>query len=120
LIHEILINKKMKKSILIMVLAVAMVAIVNAQSRVEIKSSDLPKAITENITKDFSGFAVQTAYKVTANNVMSYEVVVAKGMDKEKLEYNSTGAFLKKEPVEHMSAQKPAPAKSTESTTKKN
>lgn len=103
----------MKKTALIMVFALAITAFVNAQSKVEIKKAELPKSITENITKNFSGYTIDNAYKVNNNNQMSYEVIVAKGADKERLDYNSTGAFLKKEPIEHMSAQKPADKKST-------
>jgi hypothetical protein len=101
----------MKKTALILTFALIVAAFVNAQSKVEVKTSNLPKAITENITKDFSGYAIQSAFKVTNNNQSSYEVIVKKGSDKEKLEYNMNGNFLRKEPIEHPMAQK--------STTKK-
>ncbi len=108
----------MKKTALIMFLALSFVAFVNAQSRVEIKKAELPKAITDNIVKDFSGYTIQNAFKVTTNNVISYDVTVSKGLDKDRLEYNANGVFVKKVPLEHATAQK-SPAKSS-ATVKKN
>jgi hypothetical protein len=97
----------MKKTVLIMVFTLMVATFINAQSRVEVKSSDLPKAITENITKDFSGFTIQNAFKINSNNLTSYEVTVQKGANRERLEYDSSGMFVKKEPIEHASVLKP-------------
>jgi len=99
----------MKKTALLMIIALTISVFVNAQTKVEIKSADLPKAITENIAKDFNGFAVQKAFKVTTNKVSTFEVIVLKGTDKEKLQYNAAGAFVKKSPV--VAAAKKSPAK---------
>jgi hypothetical protein len=110
-------QNKMKKTALIMIVALTISAFANAQTRVEIKSADLPKAITDNIAKDFNGFAIQNAYKVNTNNQSTYELIVVKGPDKEKLEYSSTGTFIKKAPVAHLTAQN-APAKRVQSNGK--
>jgi hypothetical protein len=107
----------MKKAALIMIVALTISAFANAQTRVEVKSADLPKAITENVTKDFNGFAIQNAFKVTANNQSTYELIVAKGQDKEKLEYSANGAFVKKSAIAHMTAQN-ATAKNTKQKAK--
>ena len=105
----------MKKAALMMIVALTISVFANAQTKVEIKSADLPKAITENVTKDYSGYTIQNAFKVTTNKETSYQVIVVKGTDKEKLAYSSTGAFVKKTPVVAKSAkkapEKKAPAK---------
>ena len=67
----------MKKAALILMVALTISVFANAQTRVEIKPADLPKAVTENIAKDYNGFAIQNAYKVTSNNQSAFEVVVA-------------------------------------------
>ena len=100
----------MKKAALLMIVALTISVFANAQTKVEMKSADLPKAITENVTKDFNGYAIQNAFKVTTNKVTSYEVIVVKGTDKEKLSYSSTGAFVKKAPITASTAKK-SPAK---------
>jgi hypothetical protein len=91
------------------------VAFVNAQTRTEVKQNDLPNAITQNITKDFTGFTIQKAFKVMNNNVTSWEVTVYKGSDKERLFFDANGVYQKKEPIEHMAnaqqhSSKPASA----------
>ncbi|MFT3738587.1 MAG: hypothetical protein QM786_07495 [Breznakibacter sp.] len=87
----------MKKAVLILSLALGLSAFVNAQTKTVLKPADLPKTITENISKDFSGYTIEKATKVTANSATTYEVIVQKGTDKEKLAYNADGKFLKKE-----------------------
>jgi hypothetical protein len=102
----------MKKTALFMIIALTISVFANAQTRVEIKSADLPKAITENIAKDFNGFTLVKAFKVTANNQSAFELIVVKGTDREKLEYSSAGAFVKKTaivpPAKPAAAAKPA------------
>ncbi|HNW52125.1 MAG TPA: hypothetical protein PKH79_13660 [Prolixibacteraceae bacterium] len=105
----------MKKAVFIMIAALTISVCANAQKRVEVKPADLPKAITENVTKDYNGYAIQKAYKVTTQNQSAYDLIVAKGSDKEKLEYSASGVFVKKSPV----VAKKSNAKKTQSTTKK-
>ena len=68
--------------------------VVNAQ-RTPVKVADLQKYITDNITKDYVGFTIKDATKVVENNIVTYEVVVAKGTTQETLLYNKDGKFLK-------------------------
>jgi hypothetical protein len=84
----------MKKLLAIMVLVMT-AALVNAQ-RTPVKVTDLNKAITENIAKDFAGFTIKEATKVSTNNVTSYEVLVAKGSAQETLLYDKDGKYVKK------------------------
>jgi hypothetical protein len=74
-----------------------------------IQTSELQKAITENISKDYPDYKLLQAYKLSSNNNTTYEIVVAKGNAKEDLFYNKDGKFLKKEsPVEKPKAKMPA------------
>lgn len=73
------------------------VLVVNAQvTKVMVKASDLPKAITENIAKNYTGFTIKEAHKVTENNVVTYDVMVTKGTTSETLVYDKDGKFLRK------------------------
>lgn len=73
--------------------------VVNAQiTRVPVKMADLPKAITDNITKDHAGFMIKDATKVTENNIVTYDVVINKGNMSHTLIYNKDGKFLRAQP----------------------
>jgi hypothetical protein len=93
----------MKKAALFLVLAF-MFGMINAQTKVEIKPKDLLKAITDNIAKDYVGFTIDKAYKVTKDKVMSYEVIIMKGSEHHKLFYDAAGKFTQKELI---TAEKP-------------
>ncbi len=81
------------------------VLVANAQiTKAPVKTADLPKAITENVAKNYVGFTVKEATKVTENKVVTYDVVITKGTTTETLVYDKDGKFLRK-----MTA--PAPAK---------
>jgi hypothetical protein len=90
----------MKKSVFMMVIALAFAMAVNAQTRVEVKSADVPKAISDKVAADYAGYTVQKAVKVTKDNQTTYDLIVLKGTDKEKLCYNANGTFIKKVPVQ--------------------
>ena len=89
------------------------VLVVNAQiTKTPVKAADLPKAITENITKNYAGYMVHDATKVTENNVVTYDVKIMKGTASETLVYDKDGKFLRKMPqAAAKPAEKPAPAK---------
>ncbi len=98
----------MKKVTIILGMLLALVVVVNAQTKVEIKKADLPKAITDNIAKDYAGYDIQNAFKMAKDNQNTFEVIVTKGADKEKLEYSAAGAFIKKEAIKAVASNKPA------------
>jgi hypothetical protein len=86
----------MKKVLFVMVLVMAAM-VVNAQTtRTAVKVVDLQKAITDNVAKDYVGFTIKNAVKVTTNNVVTYDVVVSKGTTTETLVYDKDGKFVKK------------------------
>ena len=96
----------MKKLLFVTVLIMAAL-VVNAQAtktpvtpvkatRTVVKVADLQKAITDNIAKDYVGFTIKEAASVTANKVVTYEVVIVKGTTTETLVYDKDGKFVKK------------------------
>jgi hypothetical protein len=103
----------MKKLLFIMTLIMA-VLVANAQiTKVQVKASDLPKAITDNIAKNYVGYTIKEATKVTENKVVTYDVVIHKGTAMETLVYDKDGKFLRKmtPPAATSPAATPAPAK---------
>jgi hypothetical protein len=98
----------MKKALLVLMLIMA-VMVVSAQTtkpvvakekpvRAVVMVSDLQKTITDNIAKDYVGYTVKEAASVTANKVVTYEVVIVKDMKTETLVYDKDGKFVKKLP----------------------
>ncbi|HEX7494332.1 MAG TPA: hypothetical protein VF346_08930 [Bacteroidales bacterium] len=94
----------MKKLLFVLVLVMGAL-VVNAQ-RTPVKVADLQKSIVDNITKDYAGFTIKEATKVVDNNVVTYDVVIAKGTTQETLSYDNDGKFLKK--MGAKTGQKPA------------
>jgi hypothetical protein len=86
----------MKKFLLLMTFIMA-VLVANAQiTKVQVKPSDLSKAITDNIAKNYAGYIIKEATKVTENKVVTYDVLIAKGTASETLVYDKEGKFLRK------------------------
>jgi len=109
----------MKKVLFVLVFVIAVLA-VNAQAtkttvtnakatRTTVQVADLQKAITDNIAKDYVGFTIKDATSVTANNSVTYEVVIVKGTTTETLIYDKDGKFVKK--IAQKVAIKPTPKK---------
>jgi len=74
-----------------------MVTIANAAPvRTPVKVSDLSKAITDNVAKDYVGFTIKSASQVTNDNVITFAVTVTKGTSSETLIYDKDGKFVKK------------------------
>lgn len=89
---------------LVMIMAVAAIA-VNAQ-RTTIKAGDLPKGVSEYLTKDYPGYTIGNAYKETENNMITYEVTAVKGPSQEILVFSQDGKFIKKENAKMGMAEK--------------
>ena len=87
------------------------VHVANAQiTKVQVKASDLPKAVTADITKNHAGYTVKEATKVTENKVVTYDVMITKGTVSETLVYDKDGKFLRIMP-QPAAATPAAPAK---------
>jgi hypothetical protein len=109
----------MKKVLFVLVLMMSVVA-VSAQTtktaatktksaKTTVQVADLPKAITDNVAKDYAGYTIKSASSITANNALTYHVAVAKGNTTETLVYDNNGTFVKKLPkavAKHHSAKK--------------
>lgn len=109
----------MKKLLIAFVLIMA-VLVVNAQAtkttvtnakstRTTVKVAELQKAITDNIAKDYAGYKIKEATSITANNTVTYDVVIVKGTTTETLVYDKDGTFVKKLPqnaVKHHTTKK--------------
>jgi len=98
----------MRKVLLVLVLIMAVLA-VNAQEtkttvvkeeplRAVVLVADLQKTITDNIAKDYVGYTIKEATKVTEKGIVTYEVVVVKETTTETLVYDNDGKFVKKLP----------------------
>jgi len=97
----------MKKVLFVLVLIMAAL-VVNAQTQATVtqvkptitvvKIADLPKAITDNVAKDYVGFTTKDATCTNTNNVLTYDVVIVKGTTTETLVYDKDGKFVKKLP----------------------
>ena len=95
----------MKKVLFVLVLFMAVLA-VNAQTKATttqakststvIKIADLPKAITDNVAKDYPGFIIKDATSKNKDNVINYHVDIVKGTTTETLVYDKDGKFVKK------------------------
>jgi curli biogenesis system outer membrane secretion channel CsgG len=95
----------MKKVLFVLVLIMAAL-VVNAQTKATttqakptvtvVKLADLPKAITDNVAKDYVGFTIKDATCTNTNNVVTYDVVIVKGTTTETLVYDKDGKFIKK------------------------
>jgi hypothetical protein len=109
----------MKKVLFVVVLMMSVLAL-NAQAtnttvtkekatKTSVKIADLQKSITDNIAKDYAGFTIKEATSHTANNTVTYNVVVVKGTTTETLVYDKDGKFVKKLPAKaakHHSSKK--------------
>jgi hypothetical protein len=96
----------MKKVLFVLVIMLSVLA-VNAQTakttapkakstKTTVQVADLPKAIADNVAKDYAGFSIKEASSTTANNALTYHVVVTKGTTTETLVYDKDGKFVKK------------------------
>jgi hypothetical protein len=96
----------MKKVLLVLTMVMA-VLVVNGQATKTtvtkdkvatetLKAADLQKDITDNIAKDFVGYTITGATKVTVNGTVKYEVVVTNGTATETLVYDKDGKYLHK------------------------
>jgi hypothetical protein len=85
----------MKKTVFIF-LAFLMTGFVFGQTKTEIKTSDLPKSISDYISKQMSGYSINKAFKVVDKGVQTYDVLVKNGNVKHSVAFDKDGKFLKK------------------------
>ena len=67
------------------------------ETEVEMKVADLPKAASDYVTKNYAGYKISEAAKITdAAGKIAYEAEVEKGKEEMDLIFDSNGAFIKK------------------------
>jgi transcriptional/translational regulatory protein YebC/TACO1 len=82
-----------------MAVMVANAQVINrSDSTIKVNIDALPKAIKDNIAKDYVGYTIKDAAGSRENNRTTYEVLVAKGVAVEVLVYDNEGKFVKKLP----------------------
>jgi hypothetical protein len=100
------------KKIIVLMVAVLFAGFANAQTRTQVKTTDLKKEITDYVAKNYAGYAIKEAFKVEANKVITFEVLAQKESSKMTLVFNDKGGFLKAE------NSKPTATKTTTTTHK--
>ncbi|MFL5752453.1 MAG: PepSY-like domain-containing protein, partial [Bacteroidia bacterium] len=66
-------------------------------TEVEMKTADLPKGVSEYVSKNYAGYKISEAAKITdASGKVSYEAEVSKGKEEMDLIFDSNGGFVKK------------------------
>lgn len=82
-----------------MFVAMLVVTFAFSQTKTEIKLADLSKGISTYITKNFSGYGIDKAFKIDNKGVMSTEVMVSKGSEKLALTFDKEFRLTKKEAI---------------------
>lgn len=67
------------------------------ESEVEIKTSELPKAVTDYVANNYAGYKLDEAAKITsADGKITFEAEVKKGKESIDLLFDDKGTFIKK------------------------
>jgi hypothetical protein len=74
------------------------IATLSAQTRTAVKKDELPKAVTEDVTKNYHGWNTIETYKVDTKGETTYAVAVKKAETEMDLVYDEDGRFLRVEP----------------------
>ncbi len=72
-----------------------------------VKTTELPKAIQEDLTKNYASYTVKTAYKIDKSNVITYKILVTKGATELALMYDSAGKLTSSKVVPKTTTTKP-------------
>ena len=98
------------KKIFVTIIVALMATFAFAQTKTEVKSTDLPKKVTDYVTTTMKGFSIDKAYKVDNKGEISYAVIVMKGTEKHKMHFDKDGNFIKSASGEEKKIQgAPAP-----------
>ncbi|TRZ70427.1 MAG: hypothetical protein D4R97_08280 [Bacteroidetes bacterium] len=87
------------KKVVVMMIAMLFVTFAFSQTKTEIKPTDLSKGVSTYITKNFSGYSVDKAFKIDNKGVMSTQVMVSKGSERLALTFNKEFKLTKKEAI---------------------
>jgi len=67
------------------------------ETEVEISKAELPTAVLDVLKKDYAGYKIEEAAKITATGVVTYETEIEKGEQSFELIFDGQGKILKKE-----------------------
>ena len=70
--------------------------VVFSQTKTELKTSDLPKPITEFLAKNLKNSTIAKAFKVDSKGVITYDLLMAQGADKSVYIFDKDGKFIKR------------------------
>jgi hypothetical protein len=87
------------KKVVVLIIAMLFVTFAFSQTKTEIKPADLSKGVSSYLTKNFSGYSVDKAFKIDNKGVMSTQVMVSKGSDKLALTFDKEFKLTKKEAI---------------------
>ena len=89
---------EMKKGF-VLILAILLMSFTFSQTKTEIKPPDISKGISAYITKNFSGYSIEKAFKVVNKGAISTEVRISKGADELALTFDKDLKLIKKEAI---------------------
>jgi hypothetical protein len=87
------------KKVVVMMIAMLFVTFAFSQTKTEIKPANLSKGVSTYITKNFSGYSVDKAFKIDNKGVMSTQVMVSKGPEQLALTFDKEFKLTKKEAI---------------------
>ena len=83
------------------------IAIVNAQTKTEIKVTELQKVITDYIVRNYSGYTIEKAFRIERNGITAYRVAVKNDKSNLILVFDKDGKFLKEKEPQNPNQGKP-------------
>jgi hypothetical protein len=87
------------KKFVVLAVSVFIATFVFAQTKTEIRTTDISKTVTSYIAKNFAGYSIDKAFKIDSKGVMSTEVIVLKGNEKLALTFDKEFKLTKKEAI---------------------
>lgn len=84
------------KRIILMIVVALFATVVFAQTKTELKPTELSKQITDWMTTNVKTYSIVKAFKVDSKGVITYDVMATKGTDKRLFVFDKDGKFVKK------------------------
>jgi hypothetical protein len=97
------------KKVTLTLIAALFATLIFAQTKTELKSSELPKTITDYLATNVKAYTIYKSFKVDSKGVITYDVIMTKGSDKRMMVFDKDGKFIKKGDQESKEALKSAP-----------
>lgn len=104
------------KRVFVTLLVAIFATVAFAQNRTDLKPTDLSKKITDYVATTYKDFTIEKAYKLEKEGVITYSVIVIKGTERHKANFDKDGNYLKPpvmvgKPVEKKTEKAPEPKK---------